>query len=250
MNDEPLRVLVIDDEAPARKRLCDILHDCAAQVPLQIVAEASDGTDALEWLNRDEADVAFVDVRMPSMDGIEFARHAQKLARPPAIVFTTAFDAYAVKAFEVNAMDYLLKPIRRERLALALQKVRKRTQDAVGHLPDVSRRARRHLSVVERGRVVLVAIPEILYLRAEAKYVTIRTAERELLLEESLSSLETEFAEEFVRIHRSCLVRREAIAGFERVNDPESDSRWVAIVAQTGERLPVSRRQQHIVREF
>ena len=250
MNDEPLRVLVIDDEAPARKRLCDILHDCAAQVPLQIVAEASDGTDALEWLNRDEADVAFVDVRMPSMDGIEFARHAQKLARPPAIVFTTAFDAYAVKAFEVNAMDYLLKPIRRERLALALQKVRKRTQDAVGHLPDVSRRARRHLSVVERGRVVLVAIPEILYLRAEAKYVTIRTAERELLLEESLSSLETEFAEEFVRIHRSCLVRSEAIAGFERVNDPESDSRWVAIVAQTGERLPVSRRQQHIVREF
>jgi len=171
------------------------------------------------------------------------------MAQPPAIIFTTAFDAYAIKAFEVNAIDYLLKPIRRERLLAALGKVR--TGPAVSRqaLDAAATEPRRHLSIHERGRIHLVAVSEILYLRAELKYVTVRTAAREFLVEESLQHLEEEFESVFVRIHRNCLVAREAIAGFER-NSEESESGWAVVIRATGEKLPVSRRQHHVLKQF
>jgi two-component system response regulator AlgR len=171
------------------------------------------------------------------------------MASPPAIIFTTAFDAYAIKAFEVNAIDYLLKPIRRERLIMALGKTRaappvsRDALDAAANLP------RRHLSVHERGKIHLVPLADVLYLRAELKYVTVRTAEREYLVEESLTKLEEEFGEAFVRIHRNCLIARAAIAGFER-NAQESESGWAVVIRATGEKLPVSRRQQQVVKQF
>ncbi len=197
------RILIADDEAPARARLRDLLDECRESFPLAIVDEARNGREALDVLNREKIDIVLLDIRMPEMDGMEAARHMAGMAEPPAIIFTTAFDSYAIKAFEVNAIDYLLKPIRAERLLLALGKTRaappvsRQALDAASNLP------RRHLSVHERGKIILVPVADVLYLRAELKYVTVRTAEREHLVEESLTHLEEEFADAFVRIHRN-----------------------------------------------
>jgi two-component system response regulator AlgR len=243
------RILIADDEAPARARLRDLLDECRESFPLAIVDEARNGREALEVLNRESVDIVLLDIRMPEMDGMEAARHIAGMEDPPAIIFTTAFDSYAIKAFEVNAIDYLLKPIRVERLLAALGKTRaapkvtREALDAAANLP------RRHLSVHERGKIILVPLADVLYLRAELKYVTVRTVEREHLVEESLTHLEEEFADAFVRVHRNCLVARTAIAGFER-NAEESESGWAVIVKGTGEKLPVSRRQHHVVKQF
>ena len=243
------RILIADDEAPARARLRDLLDECRESFPLAIVDEARNGREVLDVLNREKIDIVLLDIRMPEIDGMEAARHISGMAEPPAIIFTTAFDSYAIKAFEVNAIDYLLKPIRVERLMLALGKTRaappvsREALDAASNLP------RRHLSVHERGKIILVPIADVLYLRAELKYVTVRTAEREHLVEESLTHLEEEFADAFVRIHRNCLVARAAISGFER-NAEESESGWAVVIKGTGEKLPVSRRQHSVVKQF
>src|SRR3954463_2246774 len=200
------RILVADDEAPARARLRDLLDECRTSFPLVIVDEARNGREALEVLNREKVDIVLLDIRMPEVDGMEAARHIAGMEHPPAIIFTTAFDAYALKAFEVNAIDYLLKPIRQERLLAALKKTRAAPPVSRAALDAAANQPRRHLSVHERGKIILVPLGEILYLRAELKYVTVRTAEKEHLLEESLTSLEQEFADQFIRIHRNCLV--------------------------------------------
>jgi two-component system, LytTR family, response regulator AlgR len=245
------RILIVDDEAPARRRLRELIGDCAAVLALEVIGEAGDGHEALAVLNERRADVVLLDIRMPGMDGIELARHIQKLDTPPAVVFTTAYDAYAVKAFELNAIDYLLKPIRAERLALALKKAVASNALSATALAQLAPKARTHLSINERGRVVLVAVADIVFLRAEQKYVTVRTLAREFLLEESLIGLEQEFAQEFVRVHRSALVAKAAIEGFERASAQEAgEAHWQVMLRGLPERLPVSRRQQHIVREF
>jgi two-component system response regulator AlgR len=243
------RILVADDEAPARARLRDLLDECREEFPLAIVDEARNGREVLEILNREKVDIVLLDIRMPEMDGMEAARHIAGMEQPPAIIFTTAFDAYALKAFEVNAIDYLLKPIRRERLLTALGKTHAGPRLTRQALDAAANQPRRHLSVHERGKIHLVPVAEILYLRAELKYVTVRTAQREYLVEESLTSLEEEFGEAFVRIHRNCLVARAAIGGFER-NAEESESGWAVVIKATGEKLPVSRRQHHVVKQF
>ena len=211
----PLRLLLVDDEAPARARLRDLLGDIADDVPTEVVAEAADGFAALERVEGGVFDVALIDIRMPGMDGIELARHLARLPEPPAVVFVTAFDQYAVQAFELAALDYLVKPVRAARLADALKKARRRADDAQ-RLEKSALATRRHLSCMERGRILLVPVTEIVYLKAEQKYVTARTAQREFLLEESLVHLETEFGERFLRIHRNCLVARETVAGVDR----------------------------------
>ena len=243
------RILIADDEAPARARLRDLLDECRDRFALAIVDEARNGREALEVVTREKIDIVLLDIRMPEIDGMEAARHMAGMAEPPAIIFTTAFDAYALKAFEVNAIDYLLKPIRVERLLAALGKTRLGPPVSRAALDAAANKPRRHLSVHERGKISLVPIPEILYLRAELKYVTVRTAEREYLVEESLTHLEEEFADEFVRIHRNCLVSRAAIGGFER-NADDGESGWAVLIKATGEKLPVSRRQHHVVKQF
>jgi len=243
------RILIADDEAPARARLRDLLDECRETFPLAIVDEARTGIEALAVVGREKVDIVLLDIRMPEMDGMEAARHLAGMEQPPAVIFTTAFDAYAIKAFEVNALDYLLKPIRRERLLVALGKARDTTGPSRQALDAASDQARRHLSIHERGKIHLVPVSEILYLRAELKYVTVRTAQREYLVEESLQHLEEEFEGAFVRVHRNCLVAREAIAGVERTAE-EGESGWSVVVRATGERLPVSRRQQHVVKQF
>ena len=248
--DPPLRVLIVDDEAPARNRLRDLIADCALKLPLAIAGEAATGQQALEMLPACGADVLLLDIRMPEMDGIEVAQHLQTLEEPPAVIFTTAYDAYALKAFEVHAIDYLLKPIRLARLFDALSRVRMTAPLRLDVLREIQPGARSHLSVNERGRIHLIPIADVVFLKAELKYVTVRTAEREFLLEESLAKLEQEFAARFVRIHRNCLVARDAIRGFERATDADGEGHWVAVVTGVDEKLAVSRRQQHIVREL
>lgn len=254
------RVLIVDDEAPARARLADLLSDIAADFPHRVVGEAANGRSALDRLAETPADIALIDVQMPGMTGIELARHLGALPDPPAIVFVTAFDEFAVKAFEVHALDYLMKPVRAARLLDALTHVRAMT---VAQRPAIAAAARESgaahgrtrdtIAVVERGRVMLIPIDDIVYLKAELKYITIRTADREYLTEEPLVDLESEFADRFVRVHRNALVARRAIAGFERVESVEGDSvgepHWVVTLRDVAERLPVSRRQWPVVKE-
>ena len=239
----PLRLLLVDDEAPARARLRDLLSDIAAGMPTT-VAEASDGATALEQVQTHGFDVALVDIRMPGMDGIEFARHLTRLAQPPAVIFVTAYDQYAVKAFELAALDYLVKPVRAARLAAALAKAC-RHPDEAQRLEKSALATRRNLSCIERGRILLISVADILYFKAEQKYVSARTLSREYLLEESLVQLETEFAERFVRIHRNCLAAVDAVCGVERAG-PEGE--WQIILSGITERLPVSRRQWPLIK--
>lgn len=249
-----LRVAIVDDEAPARSRLRDLLADCAEQEPLEIVGEADNGADALALIAQEPADVLLLDIRMPGMDGIETAQHLRNLENPPAVIFTTAYDAYALKAFEVHAIDYLLKPIRAARLlealALARAKARPLAPPKAEALTPLRQGPRMSLSSSERGKVHLIPVSTIIYLRAELKYVTLRTCEREHLVEESLTKLEEEFGDKFVRVHRSCLVARAAIRGFERAVGDNNDGHWEVLLNGCDERIAVSRRQQHIVREL
>lgn len=246
----PLRLVIADDEAPARSRMRDLLEDCSARMSLEIVGEAANGRALLQLLEQAPADVVLLDIRMPEMDGIEAAQHLQKLPDPPKVIFTTAYDAYALKAFDLHAVDYLLKPIRPHRLLEALTRVPAAAQVDTDVLQKLAPQPRRHVSVQERGRVVLVPVDKILYMRAELKYVTIRTAEREHLLEESLTRLEQEFGERFVRIHRNCLVARDYVESFERMSEGDAEGQWTVKLRGLDERLPVSRRQQHVIKEF
>lgn len=250
MTGQPLRVLIVDDEAPARNRLRDLLADCAAQLPLVVAGEADSGRAALAMLTDHDADVVLLDIRMPEMDGIEVAQHLLQLDDPPAVIFTTAYDAYAVRAFEVHAVDYLLKPIRARRLLEALLRVNRTARPDAGTLHELRAAPRAFLSAQERGRIHLIPVGDVLYLKAELKYVTARTAMREYLIEESLTRLEQEFGERFVRIHRNCLVARDAIRGFERADGDNSEGHWLVLLGACDEKLAVSRRQQHIVREL
>jgi len=246
---KPLRVLIVDDEAPARSRMRDVLADCAQELALEVAGEAASGRAALELISQAPCDVVLLDVRMPEMDGIEVAQHLQKLDRPPAVIFATAYDAYALKAFEVHAVDYLLKPIRAARLKEALARVRTARPPRPEALRDLQCAPRAHLSVQNRGKIELIPIGDVVYLKAELKYVTVRTAKAEHLIEESLTRLEEEYGERFVRVHRNSLVARAAIRGFERSTE-DGEMHWVVILNGIEERLPVSRRQQHVVREF
>ena len=248
---EPIRIFIVDDEAPARARIKELLGDLAHELPTAVVGEAANGQEGLVMLQSMPADVALVDVQMPEMNGLEFARHAAQLERPPAVVFATAHDQYAVAAFEVNALDYLLKPVRAVRLKAALQKAAAGGPVKREPLERAANTPRHYLSVSERGRISLVPVLDILYLRAELKYVTVRTKEREFLVEESLTQLEQEFSGVFIRIHRSALVARRLIKGFEKVVDQDGEGAgWAVMLHGIDDRLPVSRRQWSSVKHL
>jgi two-component system response regulator AlgR len=239
-----LRIFIADDEAPARARLKELLSDIRAELATAVVGESASGLEVLEQLPASEAQVLLLDIQMPGMGGIELARHLRTLERAPAIIFVTAHDRHAVEAFELNALDYLMKPVRAERLAAALKKAQAAGAPSREQLQRAAPGAREFFAVAERNRVVLVPVAEVLYLKAELKYVTLRTRTGEHLIEEPLVSIEREFGERFVRVHRNCLVARAAIRGFERTADGnEEEPYWNVVLADLEERLPVSRRQ-------
>lgn len=256
-------ILIVDDEAPARQRLSMLLADIRAECPNRVVGEADGAQAALDQIASSRPDIVLLDVQMPGMSGIELAQHliAHQANLPlPAIIFITAYDEFAVHAFDVHALDYLLKPVRAARLAEALARTHgssaARQQSAVIAAVDEGARARRHFSVLERGRILLVPVAEAVFLRAEQKYVTLRTRQRDYLLEESLTSIEEELGEFLVRVHRNALVARNAIAGVERAThildaDCEHEKiseTWQVILAGTEERLPISRRQWPVIK--
>ncbi len=247
----PLQILIVDDEAPARARLRELLADCSAEVPSRVVGEAASGVQALALIPDCQAQIALVDIHMPGMSGIEFARHLQVLDHPPGVIFVTAHDQYAVQAFEVNAIDYLLKPVRAARLAAALVKFAGSGGPQREQLARADPGPRRYFSSAERGRVHLIPVQEVLFLKAELKYVTVHTREREFLIEDSLSQIEEEAGARFVRVHRNCLVAAALIRGAERVRstaDDEEGGQWAVHLEGYPEPIPVSRRQWGMIK--
>lgn len=245
------QLLIVDDEPLARQRLRDLVGDIGGYT---VVGEAANGVEAMAVLQNQRVDIALVDIRMPVMDGIELAQHIRQLPRPPNLIFTTAYDHYALQAFDLNAIDYLLKPIRAERLSAALTKARPLNLKQSQGLQSLQE-TRQHLSIHERGRVLLIAVDEVLYFRAELKYVTVRTQAKSYLLEMSLNQLEQNYADRFVRVHRNALVAKHAIAGYEKQRiqqnaetEEPGELSWVVLIKGIPETLVVSRRHQHMIR--
>lgn len=236
-------VLIADDEPLARERLAALLAELGGH---RVVGQVADGRAALDACATTSPDVVLLDIEMPEMDGLEAARHLAVLASPPAVVFCTAYDEHALAAFDAAAVDYLLKPVRAERLGAALQRAaERRAGRAKTQAPPPSGRARTHLAARLRGSLRLIPVAEIRYLQAEEKYVVVHHARGEDLVEDSLKSLETEFAGRFLRIHRNCLVAREQISELKR----SSDGLVHAVLRDGGAVLEVSRRCLPVLRD-
>jgi two-component system response regulator AlgR len=226
-----LRALVVDDERPARERLMALLRELDQ---VEVVGEARDAAEALRQLDQLEPELLYLDVRMPGMSGLELARHLAGLEEPPAVIFTTAHDEHAMEAFEAEAVGYLLKPVRKEKLAAATERAQRLTTQQL----DAVAAPRTHLAVRARDGVRLLRVEDIICLLAEQKYTTVRHTGGEDLIEDSLRTLEDELGARFLRVHRSALVNREFIASVER-ND---DGTHLIRLRGMPEPLPVSRR--------
>jgi two-component system response regulator AlgR len=240
-----MKVLIVDDEAPARARLQDML---AALGDYAVCGTAANGAEALQLASQHQPDVLLMDIRMPGMDGLEAAQHLQALEQPPAIIFTTAYNDYALQAFEAHAVDYLLKPVRRERLAEALRHASRltRVQAAALHTGDGHGGARQRICAQVRGSLQLIPVEEVRYFQADQKYVTVRTADSQVLVEETLKALEDEFAGQFVRIHRNALVARRYLLGLEK----DAEGRPRVRLAGVDATLEVSRRHSAAIRRL
>lgn len=240
-----LRVLLVDDESLARSRLTTLLADCVAPGAV-VSAEAADAKQAMNALKLGTFDVVLLDIRMPGIDGITLAQTIAAMPQPPAVVFVTAHSEHAVKAFELEAIDYLTKPVRLERLQQTLQKVERHLHTLRGLDPDFAEDV---LIIQDRGRAERVPLSEVLYLKAELKYITVRTALRSYILDGSLSELEERHAAWFMRIHRNALIARRAVRALERHFDAEEGEGWAVRLNGIDELLAVSRRQLGAVRD-
>lgn len=242
----PLRAIVVDDEALARNRLRTLLGDCTAP-PVRCVGEAANAAQALDVLRLQPADVLLLDIHMPGTDGLALARALVGMPQRPALVFVTAHAEHALTAFELDAVDYLTKPVRLERLQQALQKVER--SHAAPRAPDTDPTDTEALSITERSRTERVLLRDILYCKAELKYVTIRTAGRTYIWDGSLGDLEARHSARFLRIHRNALVARHALRALEKHFDLEEGEGWAVRLVGIDDALAVSRRQLTAVRE-
>jgi two-component system response regulator AlgR len=238
-----VRILVVDDEPLARRRLCSQLAELGYA---DVVGEAADGLEALGAVATHAPDLVLLDVRMPGMDGLEAARHLARLAAPPLVVFTTAYDEHALAAFETHAVDYLLKPIRTERLGEALLRVAQLRVGRQALAPAAaSAGQRRHVSAVVGGALRLVPVTEVVYFQADQGYVSAVSPGSRLLIEDSLRALEEEFGELFVRVHRNALVNLAEVKALER----DAEGNTVVVFQRLPDRLLVSRRLLGAVRK-
>lgn len=262
----PLRVLIVDDEEPARWRLRQLVDECS-DPKAAVVGEAAHAAEALRWLSHGRCDLLLLDIAMPGVDGLALAERLRQGADAPAIVFVTAHAEHALQAFELAALDYLTKPVRRDRLQAALARAAawvalRRGAVAAGAAPPVASPGAPStvappteppvLVVSDRGRIVRVPVDEVLYLKAELKYVTLRTAQHTHLLDDSLTELEQRLGDRFLRIHRNALVARRAVRALDRRHTDAADDAgegWAVQVAEVGEWLAVSRRQLAAVKD-
>ena len=248
-----LRVLVVDDEELARVRLRQLVGECT-EPAAAVVGEAANAAQALAWLATRSCDVVLLDVQMPGRDGTQLAAELKRLPEPPAVVFVTAHAEHALRAFDLEAVDYLTKPVRRERLHAALLRVAQRLDLRRGSPPAVAAAEAPVIIVTDRGRLVRVPVAEVLYFKAELKYVTLRTAAHTYVLDEALADLEQRLGERFLRVHRNALVERGAVRALERRSiagegDEDGGETWAVCMAPVDEWLAVSRRQVAAVRE-
>jgi len=236
-------VLIVDDEPPARERLHSLLAEIA---DTEVAGEATNGREALERTHALNPDVVLLDVRMPGMDGLETARHLNVLEEPPAIIFTTAYDQYAVQAFEAHAVGYLLKPVRQEQLAAALTRAGRLTRAQLQKLAAAEAGERRsHIAARHRDGLRLIPLEEVQYFLADQKYTTVRHVKGEDLIEDSLRLLESEFGTSFVRIHRNALIGVKYLERIER----NAEGQYLVHLRGVPAPLQVSRRMAGELKE-
>jgi two-component system response regulator AlgR len=233
-----MKVLIVDDEQLARERIARLIQ---ALPDYRVEGEAADGKEALRKQNEVQADIVLMDIRMPGMDGLEAARYLAELETPPAVIFATAYSDHALEAFETQAIGYLLKPIRREHLEHALAIARRLTRPQLAALDqqrDTEKRSRSHICARFRGNLELIPLDEIYYFHADQKYVNVRHRHGSILIEEPLKSLEQEFGDRFVRIHRNALVAIAYINGLEKT----AEGHQAVLFKEIDDQLEVSRR--------
>ncbi|HEY6641717.1 LytTR family DNA-binding domain-containing protein [Povalibacter sp.] len=232
-----MNLLIVDDEAPARDRLRRLLEEIG---DYQSIAEAGNGEEALAYCSEKQPDIVLLDVRMPGLSGIEVARHIDTLQDPPAVIFTTAYDQYAVEAFETEAVGYLLKPVRKEKLAHALRHAARISPSRLVKVAQSARLDHRREQICARlgDQLKLIPLTDIFFFTADQKYVTVRHKGGESLIDESLKALAEEFAADFVRIHRNALVAEKYISAVERTDEGKYHVR----MRECGDVLEVSRR--------
>ncbi|MCC2632983.1 LytR/AlgR family response regulator transcription factor [Ramlibacter sp.] len=239
-----LKMLVVDDEPLARSRVRTLLADCT-EPTAEIAAEAANAAQAMEHLRRQAFDGVLLDIHMPGADGLALAQVIRTLPEPPPVVFVTAYAEHAVAAFELEAVDYLTKPVRLERLQTALARIEKSRMGRLG----AGESEQEVLVIQDRGRTERVPVTEVLYFKAELKYITVRTAARSYILDGSLSDLEDRHGTQFLRVHRNALVSRRAVRALEKHFDAEEGEGWAVRLNGVEESLAVSRRQLSAVRE-
>ncbi len=239
-----MKILIVDDEPLARERLQRLTTEIDASYQTE---QAEHGLDAMEKMSASPADIVLLDIRMPVMDGLETAHHLCRLDPEPIIIFTTAYEEHALQAFDAQAIDYLLKPVKKDRLQQALQRASLLQRASIEKLRQQEpRRSRTHLSATFKGELKLIPVNEIFFLKAEQKYVVAAWPEGELLLEETLLSLEEEFGDQFIRIHRNALVSRDHIDSI--VKDDQGQPQ--VVIKGSGTRLAVSRRNISHIRKI
>jgi two-component system response regulator AlgR len=244
-----LTILIVDDELLARKRLRTLLGDCT-EPTVTIGGEAKNSAEALALLDQVQFDAVLLDIHMPGGDGLALARAIKSLQHQPAIVFITAHAEHAVEAFELTATDYLTKPVRLERLQNSLQKIKHYRQSIRRLEPEnTTVKTTETLIIQERGTTERIPLREVLYLKAELKYISVRTASKTHILEGSLSELEARYPLHFLRVHRNALVATHAIRALEKHYDPDEGDGWAVRLTDIDELLMVSRRQLAAVKE-
>lgn len=239
-----MKVLIVDDEKPARDRLARMI----TRLPdYDIVGQADNGQQAIQLAASSEADIVLMDIRMPGLDGIQAARHLSQLDQPPAVIFTTAYADHALEAFETHAVDYLLKPVKNDRLQAALEAAQKPTRAQAEQTSEIlsSIEVRQHICARMRGNLVLVKIDDIYFFHADQKYVTVRHRDGEVLIEDALRGLEQEFSDRFVRIHRNALINLDFLAGMRA----QDDGQFVRF-KEIDDTLEISRRHLPSIRKI
>lgn len=238
-----MKVLIVDDERLARDRIRRMLDDVA---DYEVVGEAGHGMAAIDECQRAHPDIVLLDIRMPGMDGLEAARHLTEMEEPPAVVFCTAYEEHAIEAFNVQAVGYLLKPVRRDDLINVLRSAKRTNKVQVAALMAEDGDRRSHISARTRRGIELIPVDDVRFFQADQKYVTVRHSDGELLIDETLRELEDEFTDRFVRVHRNALVASRYIEGLER----DADGHFQIRLRGVDDRVDVSRRHLSTVRKF